>query len=232
MQIDMSGVLNIIQMVGTCSAFFFLDKVGRRPPLLIGAFCNMCCHFIVAGLIGKYNGKWADHQGAAWAGVAFIFGFMFFFGIGWSPVPWALPAEVHSSSRRAKGVAIATCSNWLFNFIIVGFHDRVAWKLELTNAQGLITPPMLSGIKFGTFIFFGSFSLLGFLWTWFLCPETKGKTLEDMDAIFHTHQAAEEYQAQHEIIHVICGNASASGDQSSGTIEDKPANSERWLENA
>ena len=37
---------------------------------------------IVAGLIGKYNGQWNDHPQAAWAGVGFIFAFMFFFGIG------------------------------------------------------------------------------------------------------------------------------------------------------
>lgn len=156
MQIDMSGVLNIIQMCATTSAFFLLDRVGRKPPLLIGSIGNMCAHSIVAGLIGKYNGKWDQHPQAAWAGVAFIFVFMFSFGIGWSPVPWAIPSEINSSARRAKAVAISVCTNWICNCII-----------------GLITPPMIQSIGFGTFIFFAGFALLSFIWTWFFCPETK-----------------------------------------------------------
>ncbi len=118
MQIDMSGVLNVVQMVATISAFFYLDRVGRKPPLIIGSIGNLCSHSIVAGLIAKYNGKWSENPQAAWAGVAFILIFMFSFGMGWSPVPWAIPSEINSSARRAKAVAISVCSNWLCNFII------------------------------------------------------------------------------------------------------------------
>ncbi|WWC87437.1 uncharacterized protein L201_002326 [Kwoniella dendrophila CBS 6074] len=188
MQLTMSGVLNVCQMVATSAAFFFLDRVGRKPPLLLGSVVNTISHVIVAVMIAKFSGNWADHQGPAWTGVAFILIFMFSFGLGWSPVPWAMPAEVHSSSRRAKGVAITTCCNWLFNFII-----------------GLITPPMIQNIKYGTFLFFAAFSLLSSIWTWFFCPETKGKTLEEMDAIFHTHAAHEELQAKGEILRAIVG---------------------------
>ncbi|WVW85908.1 hypothetical protein I302_107946 [Kwoniella bestiolae CBS 10118] len=188
MQITMSGVLNVCQMVATSAAFFFLDRVGRKPPLLLGSIVNTISHIIVGVMIAKFSGNWEAHQGPAWVGVAFILVFMFSFGLGWSPVPWAMPAEVHSSSRRAKGVAITTCCNWLFNFII-----------------GVITPPMIQNIKFGTFFFFAAFSFLSALWTWFFCPETKGKTLEEMDAIFHTHAAHEELQAKAEILRAIVG---------------------------
>lgn len=67
-----------------------------------------------------------------------------------------MPAEVHASSYRAKGVALATCSNWLNNFII-----------------GLVTPPMVQNIGAGAFFFFGAFSFLSAVWTWFIAPETK-----------------------------------------------------------
>ncbi|WWC60053.1 uncharacterized protein I303_102616 [Kwoniella dejecticola CBS 10117] len=188
MQITMSGVLNVCQMVATSAAFFFLDRVGRKPPLLLGSAVNTASHVIVAIMIAKFSGDWDAHQGPAWVGVSFILVFMFSFGLGWSPVPWALPAEVHASSRRAKGVAITTCCNWLFNFII-----------------GLITPPMIQNIRYGTFLFFAAFSLLSFIWTWFFCPETKGKTLEEMDAVFHTHAAHEELQAKAEILRAVVG---------------------------
>ncbi|WWC61264.1 uncharacterized protein I303_103845 [Kwoniella dejecticola CBS 10117] len=194
MQLTMSGVLNVAQMVAACSAFFFLDRIGRKPPLLVGSAVNAACHFTVAGLIGKYSGDWANHQGPAWAGVAMLILFMFSFGLGWAPVPWAMPAEVHSSSRRAKGVAITTCANWFFNFIV-----------------GLITPPMLESIRYGTFIFFGAFAFLSLIWTIWLCPETKGLTLEDMDRIFHNHTAQEELRQKHEILRLMLGHEAVSG---------------------
>ncbi|WVQ91962.1 hypothetical protein IAS59_005770 [Cryptococcus gattii] len=188
MQLTMSGVINVSQCVATIVAFFLLDRIGRKPPLLIGSTINAICHFTVAGLIAKYSDNWAAHQNAAWAGVGLLIAFMFFFGIGWSPVPWALPAEVHSSSRRAKGVAITTCTNWFFNFIV-----------------GLITPPMLQNIRYGTFIFFGAFAVLSGIWAWFLCPETKGLTLEAVDQLFHNHTAHEELKQKHDIISRMIG---------------------------
>ncbi|OCF32106.1 monosaccharide transporter [Kwoniella heveanensis BCC8398] len=204
MQITMSGVLNVCQMVATTSAFFYLDRVGRRPPLLLGSVVNTISHVVVAVMIAKFSGNWDAHPGPAWVGVSFILIFMFSFGLGWSPVPWAMPAEVHASSRRAKGVAITTCCNWLFNFII-----------------GLITPPMIAGITYGTFLFFAAFSFLSALWTWFLCPETKGKTLEEMDVIFHNHAAHEELQAKAEILRAVLGGSLDTPSRGEGVDDEK-----------
>jgi len=49
---------------------------------------------------------------------------------------------------------------------------------------GLITPPMIEGAGFGTYIFFGGWCALAAVWAYFLVPETKGKTLEEMDTVF------------------------------------------------
>ena len=49
---------------------------------------------------------------------------------------------------------------------------------------GQVTPNMLQALKFGTYIFFAAFCLLMFLWVWFLVPETRYKSLEEMDAVF------------------------------------------------
>ncbi|KIR43498.1 monosaccharide transporter [Cryptococcus deuterogattii 99/473] len=191
MQLDMSGVLNISQMVATIVAFFLLDRVGRKPPLIFGSICNTICHVIVAAIMAKYSHDWVKYHNEAWVAVAFILIFMFTFGVGWSPVPWAMPAEVHSSSRRAKGVAITTCACWLCNFII-----------------GLITPPMLQNIKYGTFLFFGAFAFLSGIWVWFFCPEPMGKTLEQMDEVFRSNTAHEDNIIKAEIQVAIMGGAS------------------------
>ena len=115
----MSGVMNVAQLLATVPAFFLLDRIGRKPPLLFGSIGMTLSHTVVAAMIGRYSYDWNAHADKAWIGVAFIIAYMLFYGVGWGPVPWSMPAEVHSSSYRAKGVALATCSNWFNNFIIV-----------------------------------------------------------------------------------------------------------------
>lgn len=119
MQLTMSGVLNICQVVACLWSLWGMDRFGRRKLLLGGGVCMFTAHFIIAVLVGLYNGKWTNHGGAAWASVAFLLFFMLTFGATWGPIPWAMPAEVFPSSIRAKGCAQATMSNWGNNFIIV-----------------------------------------------------------------------------------------------------------------
>jgi hypothetical protein len=70
---------------------------------------------------------------------------------------------------------------------------------------------MIQGARYGTFIFFGSFATLAGVWTWFFVPETKGRTLEQMDEIFHGHAAHEELAAKRQIMEVVCGEALQRG---------------------
>lgn len=167
MQLNMSGVMNILQLVGVTPAIFLMDRVGRRPLLLWGSAAMFICHVIVAAVIGAFQGEWEQHKAAAWTGVSFIFVYMVAFGLSWGPVAWAMPAELFNSTLRAKGVALSTCSNWFNNFIV-----------------GLITPPLVQHSAYGAFVFFAVFSLLSGAWTWFVVPETTGRSLEDMDEIW------------------------------------------------
>lgn len=75
--------------------------------------------------------------------------------------------EIFPNSQRSRGVAIVASTNWLFNFII-----------------GLTTKDMLDNMKYGTYIFFAIFSGLGGLFIWYFAPETKDKTLEELDVYF------------------------------------------------
>ena len=58
--------------------------------------------------------------------------------------------------------------------------------------QGLITPPLVQNTGFGAYIFFAVFCLLSFAWTYIFIPETKGKTLEQMDLVFKDRANAED----------------------------------------
>lgn len=167
MQLILSGVLNITQLVGVTSSVWTMDRFGRRPLLLYGSAAMFVSHLIIAVLVGKFSNDWHNHRPEGWASVAFLFLYMLSFGASWGPVPWAMPAEIFPSSLRAKGVALSTCSNWLNNFII-----------------GLITPPLVQNTGYGAYAFFAVFCLLSLVWTFFFVPETNGRSLEQMDHVF------------------------------------------------
>ncbi|KAH8704830.1 putative MFS monosaccharide transporter [Talaromyces proteolyticus] len=173
MQLALSGVLNITQLVGVSTSVWTMDKFGRRALLMTGSALMAISHIIIAVLVGLYDKDWPSHRGPGWTSVAFLFVYMFFFGASWGPVAWAVPSEIFPFVLRAKGVALSTCSNWLNNFII-----------------GLITPPLVQNTGFGAYVFFAVFCVLSGIWTVLFVPETKGRTLEDMDVLFKDNVAA------------------------------------------
>ncbi|KAL1993482.1 hypothetical protein VTN49DRAFT_3431 [Thermomyces lanuginosus] len=195
-QLVLSGVLNVTQLVGVTSSIWTMDKFGRRPLLLIGSVAMSISHIIIAVLVGLYDDNWPAHRPQGWTSVAFLFLYMLAFGASWGPVPWAMPSEIFPSSLRAKGVALSTCSNWLNNFII-----------------GLITPPLVQNTGFGAYTFFAVFCVLSGIWTYFVVPETKGRTLEEMDVVFQDHSNEAEEDRKRKIAEDLQQELSAGSDR-------------------
>jgi MFS family permease len=156
-------------------AILYLDRFGRKKLLMAGAIGMGVAHAIVAALSATYDGKFATNPGAGWAGVAFIYFFIANFAYSWGPIGWVLPSEIFPMSARSKAMSITTSVNWLMNFVI-----------------GRATPSMLRDIKYGTYILFACCCALMFVWVWFFVPETKGKTLEEMDHVFKDTTGAED----------------------------------------
>ncbi|KZF23319.1 sugar transporter [Xylona heveae TC161] len=167
-----TGVTGILQIIFTLPSVFFLDNFGRKSFLIVGAIGMFCCHIVVAGIDGKYENDWKGHKAEGWVSIAFIWLFCVNFAYSWGPVAWVLTQEIFPNSMRSRGVSIVASTNWMFNFII-----------------GLTTRHMLDSMKYGTYIFFAIFSGGGGLFVWLLVPETKDKTLEELDIYFG---AAEE----------------------------------------
>ncbi|KAF1846972.1 D-xylose-proton symporter [Cucurbitaria berberidis CBS 394.84] len=170
-----TGVYGIVNTLSTLPALFLIDKVGRRPLLLCGAAGTFISLVIVGGIIGKYGSTLKDHPSAGWAGIAFIYIYDVNFSYSWAPIGWVLPSEIYNLGNRSKAMSLTTSSTWMCNFII-----------------GLVTPDMLEKIGYGTYLFFAAFALIAFVFTWFLIPETKGKSLEEMDMVFGDTTAQEE----------------------------------------
>jgi hypothetical protein len=101
--------------------------------------------------------------------VATVFMFLYFtaFSFGWITVPWLYPAEINSLSMRSKGAALATASDWLFNYVVVqttpiGIH-HLGWTLYLIYA--------VLNASFVPFVYY-------------FIVETAGKSLEQIDRWF------------------------------------------------
>ncbi len=170
-----TGVYGIVNTLSTLPAVFLIDRVGRRPLLMSGAVGTGISLIIVGAILAVYGDTLPQHRAAGWAGIAFIYIYDVNFSYSFAPIGWVLPSEIFTLGNRSKAMALTTSTTWMCNFII-----------------GLVTPDMLETIKWGTYIFFAAFSLIALVFTYFVVPETKGKSLEDMDEVFGDTAAHEE----------------------------------------
>lgn len=170
-----TGVYGIVNTLATIPAVLFIDKVGRKPLLMCGAAGTCISLVIVGAIIATYGDTLPQHKAAGWVGIAFIYIYDINFSYSFGPIGWVLPSEIFTLAIRSKAISITTSTTWMCNFII-----------------GLVTPDMLATIGWGTYIFFAAFALLAFGFTYFFVPETRGKTLEDMDLAFGDTSAHEE----------------------------------------
>ena len=140
----------------------------------------LICQFLVAiigitvgfnkvhSIPGDPSDAIANNPGAVNAQVAFIAIFIFFFASTWGPGAWIVIGEIFPLPVRSRGVALSTASNWLWNTIIA-----------------VITPYMVGSdhgnLKSSVFFIWGALCTAALIYTYFLVPETKGLSLEQID---------------------------------------------------
>lgn len=132
-------------------------------------------HAIVAALIATFGSDFGEHKAAANAAIFLIYWYIVNYALPYGPVGWIITAESSPLDIRAKGVAIGSAVNWIMNFAV---------------AQA--TPVMITNIGYKTFIVFMCFCILGLLWVYFVLPELKGLSLEEIDAVFADEVSAED----------------------------------------
>jgi sugar porter (SP) family MFS transporter len=169
-----TGVVGIVMFIATIPSVLWIDRVGRKPVLTIGAIGMATCHIIIAVIVAKNIDSWSEHPAAGWAAVCMVWLFVIHFGYSWGPCAWIIVAEIWPLSTRPYGVSLGASSNWMNNFIV-----------------GQVTPDMLQGITYGTYILFGILTYLGAAFIWFFVPETKRLTLEEMDVVFGSEGTAQ-----------------------------------------
>ncbi|CCT72661.1 related to quinate transport protein [Fusarium fujikuroi] len=193
-----TGVTGVVFLISTIPSMLIIDRVGRKPLLLIGSVVMGASMITVGIIVAKFRHDWPNHVAAGWTAVALIWVYIAGFGATWGPVSWTLVSEIFPLSIRAKGASIGASSNWVNNFAIAFF-----------------VPPMLESWEWGTYIFFAVFLFVGILWVWFFLPETKNASLEEMDRVFKSRAGEQDAELLREAQAEVGLMGSAAGRKAS-----------------
>ena len=158
------GVVNVL---ATLIAVAWVDKFGRRPLLLTG-LVGMTVSLSAVGLSFAAMENTAESATSTTVGgivtvlalVVFIASFAFSMG----PIVWTLISEIYPNRVRGRAISVATAANWLAAFLVAQFF------LSLVDAIGEST----------TFFLFSALCVVSFVFVWRLVPETKGRSLEEI----------------------------------------------------
>jgi sugar porter (SP) family MFS transporter len=153
--------VGVTNLVFTIVAMFFIDKLGRKTLLLIGAVG------MFVSLAGAAFHYYFENLFSGVGIVIFIVGFIAFFAFSQGAVIWVFLAEIFPNKVRAKGQALGSFTHWIMNALI-----------------GLVFPVVLSALGGGSvFMFFAVMMIPFFFFVWKMMPETKGKSLEELERV-------------------------------------------------
>lgn len=162
------AISSIIALVAQALCILFIDRLGRRWPLIYGNLGN-CVTFIIATiLLARFppdpeNGNTA----AAWGFIVVTWAYNFCFSATCGPLSWIIPAEVFDTKTRSKGVSIATMTSFAFNTMI-----------------GQVTGPAMKTVGYRYYFLFIICNLTNAIFFWAFLPETARRPLEEMNRLF------------------------------------------------
>ena len=157
-----AACLQLCLFLGALTAIFFIDRVGRRRLMLFSTGCLAVAQAAVAGLSSDL-----ESSSAAKAAIFFYFFAEYTLPIGLFSLPFMYGAEVAPLGIRHKVTAMSAATGWLFNFMVAE-----------------VSPTAFANISWRYNIVYAATSVAGLLAIYFFFPETKGRSLEEIDEIF------------------------------------------------
>lgn len=152
-------VMGFVNVVFTVVAIFTVDKWGRRPLLITGSIGMAIGMFAISML--SFNNIIGIST------LVFIIIYSASFMMSWGPICWVLISEIFPNKIRGKAVAVAVAFQWIANYLISSTF-----------------PFMVGASAWLTYGFYGLMSVLSALFVWKMVPETKGKSLEQMEKLW------------------------------------------------
>jgi sugar porter (SP) family MFS transporter len=170
--------IGAVNVVATFVAVAWVDRFGRRPLLLVGSV-GMGVSLVVVGAMFEIMGKTSapgHATGTSTTGVITLVGLIVFiasFAFSLGPVVWTIINEIYPSHFRGRAVAVATAANWFAAWLVSQFF---------LSLVGLIS-------EAGTFWLFAGFCVVTYVFVSRFVPETKGKSLEEVEVLWGNPEA-------------------------------------------
>jgi len=158
-------IVGIVNLLFTVLAIFTVDKFGRKPLMIIGSI-GMAVSMIALGFAFYFN-----QLGIA--ALIFMLTYTAAFAMSWGPVCWVLLAEIFPNSIRSA-LSIAVAAQWIANWV-------VSLTFPIMNDNVWLTEKFHHGFSYWIY---GVMGILSAFFMWKLVPETKGKTLEEIEHLW------------------------------------------------
>ncbi len=152
-------IMGLVNVIFTVVAIFTVDKWGRKPLLIVGSAGMAIGMFAISAL--------AFMKIIGIGTLIFIIIYTASFMMSWGPICWVLISEIFPNKIRGKAVAIAVAAQWAANYFISSTYPAM---MEFSG-----------GFTYG---FYGLMSVLSLIFVWKMVPETKGKSLEEMEILW------------------------------------------------
>lgn len=167
---SVSIIIGVVQFFSSVVSLFIIDRGGRRF-LLLQASISMSINLIIAGVYYYITTNNADGGvDLSWIAVTTLSVYIVAFASGWGPCTWLMMSEIFPLRARGTASGIATFFNWFCSFIVT---KAFTYMIDsLTEA--------------GTFWFFGIIMFISIIFVYKFVPETKGKSLEEIQIYFES----------------------------------------------
>ena len=165
-----STITAVTNVAVTFIAIGLIDKVGRRPLLLVGSAGMTVALATMAVAFMNATGTGDDIRlEGSWGVIALVAAnaFVVFFGATWGPLVWVLLGEMFPNRIRAAALGVAASAQWVANFLITLSFP------EMLDRWGASVP----------YLMYATFALISFVFVLTKVPETKGVQLEDMEGL-------------------------------------------------
>lgn len=159
-QLQQTVFIGVVNLVCTLLAMLLVDKLGRKPLMLVGSGGLAILYVIVVNMLG------ANSPNVSW----FLLAAIGVYAMTLAPVTWVLISEIFPNKVRGAATAIAVVCLWVAYFVLV-----------------FTFPILFEKFKDDTFYIYSGICVLGFIFIWKKVNETKGKTLEEMEDVFTGH---------------------------------------------
>jgi SP family xylose:H+ symportor-like MFS transporter len=159
-------IVGAVNLTFTVVAIFSVDRFGRKPLQIIGALV------MAVSMVSLGTDFWLGGKGM----VALVCMLVYTagFAVSWGPVTWVLLSEIFPNQIRGKAMAVAVAMQWIANYL-------VSWTFPILDKNAYLVTHFNHGF---TYWIYGAMSILAALFMWKIVPETKGRSLEQMQSIW------------------------------------------------